>query len=247
MSVRLTWVEFDTAVTTGNYIAATEIGSDSASFSGSVASSGVSGSLSATESGNDSASFFGDVYVFGSLSVSESGADTAVLIGSGATPPATGSFDILESGSDSISLSGKIIVAGVLTVSEAGSDSASFSGNVSLPVVTGTLSASESGSDTASVTNVEPVMTLTAADLAAIDALILARAADIAAAVWANDDGRFVARFGRNKFITDPSTGIATLYDDDGVTVLAQGQLYEDAAGSVPYRGRGAERRERLA
>jgi hypothetical protein len=74
-----------------------------------------------------------------------------------------------------------------------------------------------------------------------------ASAEEIAAAVWSHADGRFVSRFGRNKFITDPTTGVATLYDDDGTTVLAQGQLYEDAAGTQPYRGRGAERRERLA
>jgi hypothetical protein len=51
----------------------------------------------------------------------------------------------------------------------------------------------------------------------------------------------------RNKFITDPATGIATLYDDDGVTPLLTGQLYEDAAGTQTYRGQGAERRQRLA
>lgn len=51
----------------------------------------------------------------------------------------------------------------------------------------------------------------------------------------------------RNKFITDPATGIATLYDDDGVTPLLTGQLYENAAGTQTYRGQGAERRERLA
>jgi hypothetical protein len=36
----------------------------------------------------------------------------------------------------------------------------------------------------------------------------------------------------RNKFITDPATGVATLYDDDGVTPLLTGQLYENAAGT---------------
>lgn len=68
-----------------------------------------------------------------------------------------------------------------------------------------------------------------------------------AAAVWSHDDGHFVARANRNKMITDPVSGTATLYEDDGTTVLAQGQLYEDAAGLQTYRGKGAERRERLA
>jgi hypothetical protein len=50
----------------------------------------------------------------------------------------------------------------------------------------------------------------------------------------------------RNKQVTDPSTGTMTVFDDDGSTVLLQGPLYENAAGTVAYRGQGAERRERL-
>jgi hypothetical protein len=53
-------------------------------------------------------------------------------------------------------------------------------------------------------------------------------------------------KLSQNKFVTDSSTGVATLYDDDGVTVLLSGSLYEDADGTQAYRGRGAERRERL-
>ncbi len=49
----------------------------------------------------------------------------------------------------------------------------------------------------------------------------------------------------QNKFITDPTTGIATIHDDDG-TPLLTGDLFEDAAGTIPYKGEGAERRERL-
>jgi len=49
----------------------------------------------------------------------------------------------------------------------------------------------------------------------------------------------------RNKFITDPDTGVATVYDDAG-NPLISGDIFEDAAGTQPYRGRGAERRERL-
>lgn len=51
----------------------------------------------------------------------------------------------------------------------------------------------------------------------------------------------------RNKQITNPSTGRMTVFDDDGSTVLLEGNLFEDSAGTVPYRGQGAERRERLA
>ena len=50
----------------------------------------------------------------------------------------------------------------------------------------------------------------------------------------------------RNKTITDPSAGTFTVYDTDGTTVLLQGDLFQDAAGTTPYAGAGAERRERL-
>jgi hypothetical protein len=50
----------------------------------------------------------------------------------------------------------------------------------------------------------------------------------------------------RNKQITNPATGVMTVYDDDGVTVLFEADLKQDAAGATPYQGDGAERRERL-
>lgn len=49
-----------------------------------------------------------------------------------------------------------------------------------------------------------------------------------------------------NKKVTDPSTGMLTVYDDDG-SVLLQAAIYEDATGTQPYRGRGLERQEKLA
>lgn len=55
-----------------------------------------------------------------------------------------------------------------------------------------------------------------------------------------------IEKFLRNKTITDPVTGKQTVFDDDGSTVLAEGDLFEDAAGTIPYTGGGAERRERL-
>lgn len=54
-----------------------------------------------------------------------------------------------------------------------------------------------------------------------------------------------IEKFLRNKMITDPTTGEATLYDDDGVTPLTSAQLYESVDTSQPYRGRGVQRRER--
>jgi len=53
-------------------------------------------------------------------------------------------------------------------------------------------------------------------------------------------------KFQQNRLETDPVTGVMTLYDDDDVTVLLSGQLYEDVAALQTYRGQGAERRNKL-
>lgn len=55
----------------------------------------------------------------------------------------------------------------------------------------------------------------------------------------------FLQKLLRNKIITNPLNGTFTIYDDDD-TVLLSGNLWENAAGGVAYRGRGAERRDRL-
>lgn len=50
----------------------------------------------------------------------------------------------------------------------------------------------------------------------------------------------------RNKLVTDPATGTMRLYDDDGTTLLLEADVFQDADGTTPYQGQGAERRERL-
>lgn len=40
-----------------------------------------------------------------------------------------------------------------------------------------------------------------------------------------------------NKRVVDPDTGLLTVYDDDGTTVLGSGLTYLDAAGTQPYDG----------
>lgn len=54
-----------------------------------------------------------------------------------------------------------------------------------------------------------------------------------------------IEKFLRNKMTTDPTTGVMTFFDNDG-SPLMSAQLYEDVAGVQPYRGQGAQRRERL-
>jgi len=50
----------------------------------------------------------------------------------------------------------------------------------------------------------------------------------------------------RNKLTTDPITGLLTLFDNDSLTPLLTGALFEDVAESQAYRGQGAENRGRL-
>jgi hypothetical protein len=50
----------------------------------------------------------------------------------------------------------------------------------------------------------------------------------------------------RNKKVTDEVTGILTVYDDNGVDVYLQANLYESTDTSQAYRGQGLQRQERL-
>lgn len=51
----------------------------------------------------------------------------------------------------------------------------------------------------------------------------------------------------KNKTITNPATGIMTVYKDNGTTPALTAQIYQDANGTQPYTGQGIERREKLA
>jgi hypothetical protein len=76
---------------------------------------------------------------------------------------------------------------------------------------------------------------------------------EISDAVWAHasatdlaDKMLICSRIMRNKTVTDPTTGVMTVYADDGTTPYLTAQLYEDAAETQTYRGQGAEVRRRL-
>lgn len=81
--------------------------------------------------------------------------------------------------------------------------------------------------------------------------------ASIAAEVWTTSkltgtDGtmgfalRVMEAVLRNRVVTNPALGTYTVYDDNNNPLL-YGLLWEDAAGTTPYSGAGAERRDRLA
>lgn len=49
-----------------------------------------------------------------------------------------------------------------------------------------------------------------------------------------------------NKVISDPVTGHEIVYDDNSTTPLKTGDIYEDIAGTMPFDGSGANRRDRM-
>lgn len=55
-----------------------------------------------------------------------------------------------------------------------------------------------------------------------------------------------LTRVARNRTVTDPVAGTITVYDDDDATPLFVADLWDDAAGTTPYSGAGADRRDRL-
>ena len=61
-------------------------------------------------------------------------------------------------------------------------------------------------------------------------------------------DAEFIRKIVQNKQITDPADGKLKVYDDDNVTILAEGDIFEDAAGVTPYGSSSIkiERREKL-
>jgi hypothetical protein len=93
---------------------------------------------------------------------------------------------------------------------------------------------------------------------ARIDVASVPTADDVAQAVWGSAttinavEGtmavalRMVEALLRNRMVTDPATGVVTVYDENDVA-LATADLWEDAAGTAAYDGNGAERRDRFA
>jgi hypothetical protein len=91
----------------------------------------------------------------------------------------------------------------------------------------------------------EPVLATLSADIAAIKA----ETADIIVDTGTTLDAALtlVLKLLRNKVTTNPTTGVMTIYADNGSDVLYTANVYEDVAGSVPFDGSGANRRDRLA
>ena len=59
-------------------------------------------------------------------------------------------------------------------------------------------------------------------------------------------DLAFLRKRQTNTYITSQATSKSRLLDDDDATVIAEWDLFEDEAGTQPYRGLGVERRNKL-
>jgi len=85
-----------------------------------------------------------------------------------------------------------------------------------------------------------------ASTLAALDDLIRDRL-DAAITTRASaTDATTIRKVLVNKRVTDPATGQQIIYDDDDVTTLLSGDIFQDVAGTQPYQGQGVERADRL-
>lgn len=71
--------------------------------------------------------------------------------------------------------------------------------------------------------------------------------------LWASAEGltlqgrvELTAAILKNKTVTNPATGLMTVFEDDGTTPMFTAMMYEGVDSSTPYRGQGAQRREAL-
>ncbi len=55
-----------------------------------------------------------------------------------------------------------------------------------------------------------------------------------------------IEKIQRNRLETNPTTGVLTIYDDDNVTPLLTGNIFEDVSATQQYQGQGVDRRDRL-
>jgi hypothetical protein len=176
----------------------------------------------------------------------------ANLTGSGTISAATG--QLVVSAVAALSGSGTISSANALAVLQAAA-ALSGSGTVSAATATapGSMAADLSGLGTLAAT-VRAVGHMSA-DITPFETL---SPQALAASVWNsianqfNTDGtmgnlvNIMKAVLANRVVTDPVAGTYTVYDDDDTTVLVSGDLWQDADGTIPYDGSGAERRDRL-
>src|SRR3972149_452572 len=133
-------------------LAATESGTDTGAFSGSLLAQGA---IAATEAASDTAAFAGTALAQGTLASTETGSDTAAFTGS-AIETGTGTLAATESGTDAAAFTGTLLSQGSIAATESAVDTAAFSASAQ---VQGALAAVETGSDTAAFFSAEQIST----------------------------------------------------------------------------------------
>lgn len=140
------------------------------------------------------------------------------------------------------------IAAGAITSSEAPALA-----NLDVAVSTRLATAGYTAPDNAGIaaiyaavdTEVSAILAAVDAEVAAIKAKTDNLPADTATALTSLSTlTTEIRKLLRNKRVLDPTTGIETIYDDNG-TALYTRMVYQDAAGTVPYADAGADRVER--
>jgi hypothetical protein len=110
---------------------------------------------------------------------------------------------------------------------------------------TGTLTASTGGSIGSMSATITPFTDLSPQSLAT--AVWSAVSSGFADPATFGGQANFLYLLAHNKVVTDPTTGTMRIYAADDTTVLYTASLWENAAGSLPYDGAGAERRDKFA
>lgn len=138
------------------------------------------------------------------------------------------------------------IAAGAITSSEAPA-LANLDAAVSTRLASAGYTAPDNSSIATILSGVNAIYSVVDTEVAAILAKTSNLPADTAATLTALSNlTTEIRKLLRNKRIVDPATGIETIYDDGG-TVLFTRNVYQDAAGTIPYAGAGADRVERYS
>lgn len=190
--------------------------------------------------------------VSGGLSLS-SGGGTGTLAASGAMGLGA---EATLAGSGDLTATGKLVVSAVATLAGSGditdADCLAYLQMAATLAGSGDLTAAQSalGLAVAALSGAGDV-TLQSYATGTLEAEVTPFTAlspeSLASAVWSSEQGAFLYAVAHHRVVTDPAAGTYTVYDDDDVTPLYVADLWENAAGTVPYGGSGAERRDRFA
>lgn len=132
------------AVAISGTLATQETGADTFAASGTVGSTGVTGSMAAVEAGSDTLAASGAVAVSGALSATETGTDTASATGTVGFTGVSGTMAAQEAGTDTLSATGLVAISASMAANESGTDTAVILGGV---VISGAFVAIETGVD----------------------------------------------------------------------------------------------------